>query len=230
MRELFGIVVLVLISASAFGQPTQSKLGPPMPKGWGKTGSEPQNYEMHQDTSVKRSGNSSVTIKSTASVTKDGFGSVVQSILPDEFRGKRIRMSGYLKSEGVAEWGGFWLRIDGADPAAVPLDFDNMENRPLKGTSDWKKYEIVLDVPQEAAEIVYGFLLKGKGQVWADDLEIRTVGRDVVKTSIPLKPEDIAEAEEFKKKDPAAYEQLVKKTIENRAKRPTKPVNGGFEN
>ena len=230
MRELFGIVVLVLMSASAFGQPTQSNGGgPQMPKGWGKTGSEPQNYEMHLDTSVKHSGGASATMRSTASVTKEGFAAAIQSIRPDEFRGKRVRLSGYLKSEGVAEWSGLWLRIDAEDPA-IMLEFDNMGDRPVKGTSDWKKYEIVLDVPSEAAEIVYGFLLNGKGQVWADDFELAAVGKDVVKTSRPISPEDLAEAEEFKKKDPKGYEELKKKTVESRAKRPLKPVNLGFEN
>lgn len=73
MKELFVIVVLVLMSASAFGQPAQSKAGPQMPMGWGKTGLEPQNYEMHLDTSVKHSGNASATMRSTASVTKEVF-------------------------------------------------------------------------------------------------------------------------------------------------------------
>ncbi|MCC7307478.1 MAG: hypothetical protein IT173_07925 [Acidobacteria bacterium] len=229
MKELIGIVVLFLMSASAFGQPTQSKAGPPSPTGWGKTGTEPKNYEMHLDTSVKRSGNSSAVIRSTASVTKDGFAAFIQSIKPDEFRGKRLRLSGYLKSEGVADWGGLWLRIDAADPS-IMLEFDNMENRPVKGTSDWKKYEIVLDVPSEAAEIVYGFLLSGKGQVWADDIQLEEVGKDAVKTGSPIDPKHLKEAEEFKRKDPAAHERFNKKALEARAKRPMKPVNLGFEN
>lgn len=229
MRNLFGVVVLVLISASAFGQPAQSKSGPQIPKGWGKTGLEPQNYEMHLDTSVKQSGNASATMRSTASITKEGFAAAIQSIKPDEFRGKRVRLSGYLKSEGVAEWAGLWLRIDSEDPA-IMLEFDNMDDRPVKGTSDWTKYEIVLDVPSEAAEIVFGFFLNGKGQIWADDLEIEVVGKDVVKTSLPLKPEDLAETEEFKKKDPKRYEEMKKKAFEKRPTRPLTPVIGGFEN
>lgn len=229
MRKIFVIVFLGLISVSAFGQPAQSKAGPQMPKGWGKTGLEPQNYEMHVDTSVKRSGNASATLRSTASVTEEGFAAAIQSIRPDEFRGKRVRLSGHLKSEGVAGWGGLWLRVDAADPM-VTLDFDNMENRPVTGTSDWRKYDIVLDVPSEAEEIVYGFLLNGKGQLWADDLEIVAVGKEVVKTSRPFKPEDLAKAEEFRKKDPKRYEELKRKAIEKRPTRPIKPVNVGFEN
>lgn len=168
-------------------------------------------------------------MRSTASVTKEGFAAAIQSIRPDEFRGKRVRLSGYMKSEGIAEWGGLWMRIDAEDPA-IMLEFDNMENRPVKGTSDWKKYEIVLDVSPEAEEIVYGFLLKGKGQVWAYDVQLEAVGKEAVKTSRPLKPEDMAEAANFKKKDPQGYEELKKTTIEIRAKRPLKLVNGGFEN
>lgn len=229
MRALFGIVALVLMSASAFGQPAQSKDGPQMPTGWGKTGADPQNYEIYRDTSVKHSGNASATLRSNTSATKEGFSAAIQSIKPDEFRGQRVRLSGYMKSDGVAEWGGFWMRVDAEDPS-VTLDFDNMENRPVKGTTNWKKYEVVLDVPPEAAEIVFGFILKGKGQVWADDLELTTVGKDVGKTSQPYSPEVLAEAEEFQKKDPKGYEEMKRKAIEKRPKRPIKPVNLGFEN
>ena len=162
---------------------------------------EPKSYELYLDTSVKHSGNSSASLRSAAPVTKEGFAAVIQSITPDEFRGKRVRLSGYLKSEGVAQRAGLWLRIDAAEPGVMHA-FDNMEDRPVKGTTDWKKYEIVLDVPEEAAEIVFGFILKGIGQVWADDIQLESVAKDTVKTGGPIKPEDIEKTEEFKKKDP----------------------------
>ena len=57
---------------------------------------------------------------------------------------------------------------------------DGKENRSVKGTTDWKKYEIVLDVPFNSSNIAYGALLVGTGQIWFDNLNF-----EVVDNSIP---------------------------------------------
>ena len=38
--------------------------------------------------------------------------------------------------------------------------------------SDWRKYDVVLDVPSEAQNIAFGVLLAGEGQVWTDDVSL----------------------------------------------------------
>jgi len=53
---------------------------------------------------------------------------------------------------------GFWLRIDGKENPKQQLGFDNMNNRPVKGTTDWKLYQIVLDVPENSGLINFGAL------------------------------------------------------------------------
>src|SRR5690606_10812714 len=62
--------------------------------------------------------------------------------------------------------------------------FDNMEKRPIKGTSDWVKYEIVLFVPVEATSISYGVLLAGTGQVWFKGVKFEIVDDTVPETGI----------------------------------------------
>jgi len=59
-----------------------------------------------------------------------------------------------------------------------------MENRPIKGSTDWQKYEVVLDVPEGSMEIAFGILLAGKGQAWVDDLQLDVVGTDVPSTNM----------------------------------------------
>jgi len=90
----------------------------------------------------------------------------------------------------VSDWAGLWLRVDG--PKSEPLAFDNMQERAIKGDTDWTKYEIVLDVPDHAAEIAFGLLLSGKGQVWMDDLKFEVVGKDVPTTGKGLEKETVA--------------------------------------
>jgi hypothetical protein len=104
----------------------------------------------------------------------------MQTFKADTFRGKRIRLSGFVKSEEVNDWAGLWMRIDG--PAKEILGFDNMQSRSIKKTTDWKKYEIVLDVPELSQEIAFGMLLSGGGQVWMDDLKFEVVDKSVATT------------------------------------------------
>jgi hypothetical protein len=57
-----------------------------------------------------------------------------------------------------------------------------MQDRAVKGTTDWKSCEIVLDVPESSSAIVMGLLLSGPGQVWVDDLEFEIVGKEAATT------------------------------------------------
>jgi hypothetical protein len=66
----------------------------------------------------------------------DGFGTLMQTFKADSFRTKRIRFSGYVRSKEVMDWAGLWLRVDGSNGGEM-LAFDNMQDRPIKGTTDW---------------------------------------------------------------------------------------------
>jgi hypothetical protein len=155
------------------------------PKGWIAAGSKPKDYNMSVDRTVAHGGEASASLKCVA-LKPGGFGTLMQTCKADAFRGKRVRMSGYVRSQNVTDWAGLWLRIDGA--RGEPLGFDNMQQRPIKGTGDWKKCEIVLDVPESAAEIAFGLLLTGPGQAWMDDLAFEVVGTDVPTTGSKTAP------------------------------------------
>jgi hypothetical protein len=109
----------------------------------------------------------------------------MQNVKADAFRGTRVRMSGWVRADSVADSAGLWMRVDGPDTRKTQhsLSFDNMENRPIKGTSDWTRYEIVLDVPPESVEIAFGILLADTGEVWLDDVQFVKVGNDVPTTN-----------------------------------------------
>ena len=63
-------------------------------------------------------------------------------------------MSGYLKTSEVTK-AQMWMRVDGANTKI--LSFDNMDSRPVRGTTSWTRYEIVLDVPADSIDIAFGF-------------------------------------------------------------------------
>ena len=65
------------------------------------------------------------------------------------------------------------MRVDGPDD--LVHSFDNMEDRSVKGSSDWTRYEIDLPVFEESWVIWFGILLGGKGKVWLRDVQIDAV-------------------------------------------------------
>jgi hypothetical protein len=51
-----------------------------------------------------------------------------------------------------------------------------MQDRSIKGTTEWKKYDVVPDVPQNASGIFFGVLLSGTGTVRLSDARFEIVG------------------------------------------------------
>ncbi|MEI8279245.1 MAG: hypothetical protein WCG87_05735 [Bacteroidota bacterium] len=155
-----------------------------IPKGWIRAGSSPESYDMGTDPGSGMKGGNAATIKSTEPHIK-GFGTLMQNFDATEYRGKRIRLSGYVKAKEVKLWAGLWLRIDGKDydGKRKTTAFDNMFNRAIIGTKDWTKCEIVLDVSQDATNIAFGALMDGNGQIWFDGLKIEEVSKDVPTTA-----------------------------------------------
>lgn len=110
---------------------------------------------------------------------------LMQSIDAAPYRGYRLRLSAELRTE-EADAGTIWLRIDG--PGNFGMRFDNMMNRTadgaLRGTCNWVMRNIVLDVPDDAESIHYGFFLKGYGKVWARTFRLETVSADTPLTAL----------------------------------------------
>lgn len=148
-----------------------------VPEGWYIAGSKPESYEMGIAKGSGADGTNAATIKSIEKKIK-GFGTLMQDSKPGIYSGKRVRMSGFLKSENVEGMAGLWLRVDQVG-SKTPLGFDNMSDRKIKGTTPWKKYEIVLDVPSNASNLAYGALLTGTGQIWFDDIRFEIVDSTV---------------------------------------------------
>ena len=165
------VIQLIVSVAILSGWSTSAEL----PKGWFAAGSRPKDYEMGIDQRNVHDGKSSARIKSVAA-KPSGFGTLMQTFKADAYRGRRVLLSGYVRPQTASEWAGLWMRVDG--PKGESLAFDNMQQRPIKGTTDWMQYEIVLDVPSQAEQIACGLLLSGRGEAWMDGLRIGTTTKE----------------------------------------------------
>lgn len=144
----------------------------------------PKDYNIGTDKSTKYGGRLSAVIESRNS-TPEGRAMLVQEVTAADYRGKRIRVSAFVNTDNVVYWSGLLMHIEGtrygkADPR-IAADF--MLDRPIKGTMEWRKKDIVMDVPPEAQRIIFGVWLEGKGKIWADDFQIEIVGNDVPVTA-----------------------------------------------
>jgi hypothetical protein len=149
-----------------------------IPTGWHVAGSAPSEYEFsHADSGS--SGKYGALIEARGA-TANGFGTLMQTISADDYRGSRWRLSGYMKTD-QANRAQMWMRVDG--PEKAPLAFDNMDSRSVRGTTGWTRYDIVLDVPQNSMAIAFGFFLSGGGKVWGDNFTLEKVDSTIPVTS-----------------------------------------------
>jgi len=132
------------------------------------------------DTRVAHAGRASARLEATERDT-DGAGRLAQAMPADAYRGRRLRFSGYVQTDGVTGWAGLWMRVD---RRRGPGAFDNMQNRPIHGTTAWTRYAVVLDVPADAVTIELGLIQDGPGASHLDDVVLDIVGPEVAVTEL----------------------------------------------
>jgi hypothetical protein len=138
-------------------------------------------YEARQTEEAAFEGQYGVSVLSMGAPTKGAFGGILQaSHVADALRGQRVAMRAWIRTES-AESGSLWLRIDAADRV---LALDNMEHRSVSGTTGWLLYEIVMDVPVDAATLVYGVFLVGTGRMDVDDVHFLPVPVGATSTTV----------------------------------------------
>jgi hypothetical protein len=143
---------------------------------WSTAGSEKEKYECGGNPVEEYGSDEAGFIFGSGVESRDGFGTLSSRLNADSYRSQRLRLSAYVKTEDVKEWAGLWMRVDGPDHQI--LAFDNMQNRAIRGTTDWERYEIILDVPDAAERISLGTLLAGNGKVWTGSMLLEAVDEE----------------------------------------------------
>jgi hypothetical protein len=149
------------------------------PRGWIARGKSPTSYEMGSECCAGES-KPAAFLKSRPTVI--GFGTLMQEFSADAYRNQRIRFSAEVRSQGIVGWAGLWMRVD--DQKDDSPSFDNMQNRPIVGTTGWTRYDVVLDVPDDSIRVALGILLEGTGQVWMREIRFEVVTPDVPCTDV----------------------------------------------
>lgn len=159
-----------------------------LPTGWELAGNAREHYLAGVQTI---DGRPTAFLRASSDPGK-GFATLSQVFSAKDYRGKRLRLSGELRTESAGA-GQLWMRID--DDRQRVLGFDNMQERSPHGSTPRHRYEIVLDVPADAQLIAMGFNLVGVGEVWADSLRLEVVDPSVpltgLRNHLPVSPQNL---------------------------------------
>jgi hypothetical protein len=92
------------------------------PPGWVIAGTAPTDYDFAVDTTTAASGKGSASITAKRGARSDGFGTLMQTIAADNYRGARWQLSGFLRTD-AANRAQMWMRVDGSGGKVWGDDF-----------------------------------------------------------------------------------------------------------
>ena len=95
-----------------------------------------------------------------------------QTVRADAYRGRRVRLTGFVKTKGLDGWAGLWMHVYSSD-RLITNDAHGLRHD--SRDSDWTPFAVVLDIPQDAETISFGSELSGAGKCWVSDIAFDTV-------------------------------------------------------
>jgi hypothetical protein len=127
-------------------------------------------YRFIVDAAEKKSGARSVRVDN---IGPEPYGALSQSTPALAHAGKVARLSGWMKTRDANENGAVLTLLALRGGATLAQNF--MLDKPVKGTTGWTRYTIVLPIPAGTDAIEAGVMMRGKGSVWFDDAELEFV-------------------------------------------------------
>lgn len=191
--QFSAVVITIIVMGCAVAPPPKSvdcfakgNFRKGVPVGWKGSSSAPEKYSIGVDRAIAYDGDVSFTFMSRKAGSENVV-SLFQSIEAGQYAGQRVRFQAYVKTCNVNSSTAIWMRADSKEEGCVAFDNmlrrGDMPGRRISGTTDWKRYHIVLNVPRETVALTYGTMLEGSGRVWIDACSLEIVSKEVQITS-----------------------------------------------
>ncbi|KQW52253.1 MULTISPECIES: hypothetical protein [unclassified Roseateles] len=154
--------------------------------------SHSKGYEVGIDPASDAAGSPSLTVRFVASTKPWGVDMGAAHQVLSGYGGQRLRFSGQLRADTVKGWAGLFLgrgswgglnSIVTPRPGVEPL---LPAGAAFAADGNWHDVSVVFDVPADAAQVVLGLALVGKGQVWARNLQFQVVSKEVPTTTTKI--------------------------------------------
>ncbi len=166
-----GLAVAVLAWLLAVAPPARAGLVVP-PPGWQMAG-QTEGFEVRLDPTGGRGGSACALLVGT-NAAKGAWVAIHQFVDAEPYRGRKLRVSAWIRTEDVAQWGSLYVRL--GDVKGRKLLYRNHRNKPARGTAGWRRFEVTVDVPESAAGLDFGVFLFGSGTLRVDDFSLEVVG------------------------------------------------------
>ena len=176
MNKIYLLITIILmgcLTASGAGENIDFGFEKPEPAGW-STGGE--GFRVKLDKKEAAGGKQSLCFsfeKEIIDISRGAFGFAAAQVPAAPFRGKRIRLWTKMKTRDLKGYFPLFMRATaGGDPvsaAALPY------RQAPKGSGEWKKYSVEMDIPREAETLYFGARMRGSGTGWVDDFSIETL-------------------------------------------------------
>lgn len=129
-----------------------------------------KSYDFALDGERPRSGQRSLRIENTG---PEPYGAIAQIVEAKPFVGKTARLTGWLRTRDASGLGaGLTLLVLSG---GATLDQNFMYDQSVRGTTDWQRFTITIPVKPGADRVEVGAMLRGKGALWLDDVELAFV-------------------------------------------------------
>jgi hypothetical protein len=159
----------------------------PLPPGWKWTSARADTanckaFQGERPTWISRR---PVSLRCTSS--DPGFAAVRYAWPVETYRGKQVTLSAQVKLNDVKDNARLWIRADREGQYGAALNM--MENRPLKGNSEWVTVNTELVVPEDATVLMTGAILFGSGTISVQNPILYVSGsRNAPASSFPIPP------------------------------------------
>ena len=141
----------------------------PLP-GWSLQGHARQLYAAETDAEVTRDGHATVRVHPIAD-SGGAYATYMTTLDAAPFRGRRAHAIVWIRTQGVTARGDMWLRAQAPDSPADGPGLAMSIVR-LASNADFTRYELYVDVPDDAAHLQLGVGLGGPGMLWMDGVRI----------------------------------------------------------
>lgn len=185
LKNNFLVLLLFLLQATAFAQrfPISvmnegGSFDKEIAQGWMDVSPEKNKYDMHI-THEETSGDTMVGFIKSKETTTGGAGAMLRTIAVDKYRGKRVRMTAWAKTSSVRDTvngSGLWF-LGIWEGAGV------RDKTIISGTTEWKKYSMVVDMSPYVYQVTYGVFLYGTGEIRFKKIALEIVDKSVQVTA-----------------------------------------------
>ncbi len=138
--------------------------------GWSIEGHARNAYAAEVDGDVVREGHPTIRFHPTQE-TGGAYATFMTTLDARPFRGRQAHAVVYVRTQGVTARGDAWLRVQGADSPSDGPGLATSITR-LASNSEFTRYELVVDVPVDAASVQLGLGLGGPGMLWMDGVTV----------------------------------------------------------